>query len=228
MTKLSTAYSYTIVVTLALLAGACSTAPTVDSDGNKAIKQAPVAPPNDRLHVVKKGDSLYKIALKYTSDAKNWKTIAELNNISDPNTIRKGQVIVIPHALTRVKASPPARKLSSKPEPADKNPRDKKAQTKKEQPQVTVPPGPGGQTAKPPKIVISTIPGQKQTGGWLIIRGTNYPREINISPDTASDILTQAWPGTRMQYVDRSDGWYKVITDKGHGYLNPEYATVYP
>ncbi|MCP4410465.1 MAG: LysM peptidoglycan-binding domain-containing protein [Gammaproteobacteria bacterium] len=87
------------------------------------------------------------------------------------------------------------------------------------------------------KIVIP--PGLNQTGtksddsdpypptqprGWLLVRGTNYPREINMEPDPASDILTQVWPGTHLYYTERIDSWYKVITEKGYGYVNPEYV----
>ncbi|MEN8130041.1 MAG: LysM peptidoglycan-binding domain-containing protein [Pseudomonadota bacterium] len=60
--------------------------------------------------------------------------------------------------------------------------------------------------------------------GWLLVRGSNYPREINIEPDPASDILTQVWPGTHLYYTERVDSWYKVITEKGYGYINPQYV----
>lgn len=71
---------------------------------------------------------------------------------------------------------------------------------------------------------ISSTPTAPKTGGWLRTRGSNYPREINIKPDPTSDILTQVWPGTRLHYIDRVNGWYKVFTDRGIGYINPDYV----
>jgi LysM repeat protein len=70
--------------------------------------------------------------------------------------------------------------------------------------------------SSPPTIPKST--------GWLRTRGSNYPREINTKPDPTSDILTQVWPGTRLHYIDRINGWYKVATDLGFGYINPDYV----
>jgi hypothetical protein len=70
----------------------------------------------------------------------------------------------------------------------------------------------------------SSPPIRPKTEGWLLIRGSNYPREINTRPDPTSDILTQVWPGTRLHYVGRIKGWYKVATDLGFGYINPNYV----
>jgi LysM repeat protein len=73
-------------------------------------------------------------------------------------------------------------------------------------------------------LKTSSPPAAPKTGGWLRTRGSNYPREINTKPDPTSDILTQVWPGTRLRYVDRIKGWYKVITEFGFGYINPDYV----
>lgn len=70
----------------------------------------------------------------------------------------------------------------------------------------------------------SESPSPTRPEGWLLVRGTNYPREINMEPDPASDILTQVWPGTHLYYTERIDSWYKVITEQGYGYVNPEYV----
>ena len=219
MTNLLRTYPYTVVIILALFAGACSSVAPVESEKvPKASEQGPVkkSPPKGRSYEVKKGDSLSKIALKSTGDLTNWRKIAKYNNISYPYTIIEGQVIVIPYFLTSDEAD-----LTSELKPVDQKPVDKQAETQdsvlyrtRSEPARSVQPDP----QKPSR--------QQKVGGWLIIRGTNYPREINIGPDPSSDILTQVWPGTRLKYVDRSDGWYKVITNKGHGYLNPAYATV--
>jgi nucleoid-associated protein YgaU len=51
-----------------------------------------------RTYVVKKGDSLSKIAKQFYGDMKLWKKIFEANRdkISNPDLIRPGQKLVIP------------------------------------------------------------------------------------------------------------------------------------
>lgn len=233
MPKLSSIYSYTVVIIFALLAGACSSLNRSESDKQVETSRqesSKTTPPKDQLYEVGAGDTLSGIALETTGDVLNWRKIAELNNISDPNTIRKGQFIVIPHALTRTDASPPpaARELNLEPDTSDEKPLDTEDKTSKPRAQDIELSETGDPPAQVPLPDSKKPIQQEKVGGWLIIRGGYYPREINIGPDSSSDILTQAWPGTRLQFVDRADGWYKVITNKGHGYLNPAYATVNP
>lgn len=50
----------------------------------------------DRIHVVRAGDNLWKIARSYTLDPWNWKLIAEKNGIITPDHIEEGDVLIIP------------------------------------------------------------------------------------------------------------------------------------
>lgn len=50
----------------------------------------------DKIHVVKAGESLWKIAHSYTADPWNWKLIAEKNGIVTPDHIEVGDVLIIP------------------------------------------------------------------------------------------------------------------------------------
>ena len=45
---------------------------------------------------VVEGDSLSQIALEEYGDANAWKLIAKKNNISDPNKLKPGTILVIP------------------------------------------------------------------------------------------------------------------------------------
>ena len=56
----------------------------------RAIKEI-----KSQSYTVKKGDTLYKIAKKFTGNAANYKEIARVNNIENPNLIKVGQVIKI-------------------------------------------------------------------------------------------------------------------------------------
>lgn len=46
--------------------------------------------------IVKKNDSLWKIAVSEYGDGYKWTEIAKLNNIKDPNTIEIGQKLILP------------------------------------------------------------------------------------------------------------------------------------
>jgi LysM repeat protein len=54
------------------------------------------AAPAARVHVVRKGETLSKIAAKYYGDANRFHEIAKANKISDPNRIFPGQRLRIP------------------------------------------------------------------------------------------------------------------------------------
>ena len=51
-----------------------------------------------RVYVVRKGDSLWKIAKRYYGDGKRYRLIAQANRrkISNPNRIRPRQRLVVP------------------------------------------------------------------------------------------------------------------------------------
>jgi hypothetical protein len=47
---------------------------------------------------------------------------------------------------------------------------------------------------------------------------------VKGKPDPAGDSLLLVWPGTQLRYVDHQGIWYKVLTDKGEGYVDQDYA----
>lgn len=49
-----------------------------------------------RTHTISAGDYLWTLAVKYLGDGKRWKEIADLNEITDPRSLRIGQVLKIP------------------------------------------------------------------------------------------------------------------------------------
>lgn len=65
------------------------------------------------LYVVKAGDSLSKIAVKH---GVNFRELAELNQITDPNKIRIGQKLILPD-YAKPSQSPPAAKPSASAKP---------------------------------------------------------------------------------------------------------------
>lgn len=68
----------------------------VDEDSNTVIlstNRSNENAPNVSLYTVQSGDTLWNIAKMYLGDGSKYSEIAKLNNISDPNFIKAGQVI---------------------------------------------------------------------------------------------------------------------------------------
>ncbi|MEO6126537.1 MAG: LysM peptidoglycan-binding domain-containing protein [Ilumatobacteraceae bacterium] len=53
-------------------------------------------PNPNRTHQVRVGDTLDRVAAKYYGDSTKWRSIANVNGITDPLTIRPGQLLAIP------------------------------------------------------------------------------------------------------------------------------------
>lgn len=84
---------FPIILSLLLLAGCASKSPAPVEDRSSALKST-TAPSGPGYHSVKKGDTLYSIALEYGQD---YREVAGWNNITDPNRIMVGQSLrVVP------------------------------------------------------------------------------------------------------------------------------------
>ena len=59
---------------------------------------APVGPPEPRIYIVQKGDTLSKIAKQFFGSSSEWRRIHEANRdrIKDPDLIQPGWKLVIP------------------------------------------------------------------------------------------------------------------------------------
>ena len=78
---------------------------TKEETERKASRQKPL--PENGVHIVKKGESLYLIAKRYYGSGLKWKRIAAANKIAKPNRIKPGMKIVIPPAEAEVKRAAP-------------------------------------------------------------------------------------------------------------------------
>lgn len=59
-------------------------------------------------YTVKRGDTLGKIARKFYGDARKFPLIVSANDITNPNRLKVGQVLIIPNADTPTRAAPQA------------------------------------------------------------------------------------------------------------------------
>jgi len=68
-----------------------------EPDDNWAAQNPTSGTPNpNRVHQVRVGDTLDRVAAKYYGDSTKWRAIANVNGINDPLTIRPGQLLAIP------------------------------------------------------------------------------------------------------------------------------------
>lgn len=105
---------FAAVLALLLAYGCASTprqAPVIDrtpSAGKPAVKPAPAAVAREAdqradYYTVRKGDTLYTIALDHGLD---YRELVEWNNITDPNVIRVGQQLRLKASVSSVVATP--------------------------------------------------------------------------------------------------------------------------
>lgn len=54
-------------------------------------------PAPERMHRVLPGETIDRITAVHLGDPTRWRLVAEANNLTDPHSLRPGQIIVIPH-----------------------------------------------------------------------------------------------------------------------------------
>ncbi|MGB9493515.1 MAG: peptidoglycan DD-metalloendopeptidase family protein [Azonexus sp.] len=83
---------FTLAVSALLIAGCMSQppAPIVDRSTSSAARTAAPATGGPGFYTVKKGDTLYRIALEHGQE---YKDVAAWNNITSPGSIKEGQVL---------------------------------------------------------------------------------------------------------------------------------------
>ena len=61
------------------------------------VRDRPTASPDfDKIHVVRRGDTLSRIAAAVYRDPALWRTIADANEIRDPRTLKPGDTLTVP------------------------------------------------------------------------------------------------------------------------------------
>ncbi len=67
----------------------------VSTDSGASIAEGAIKP-GEQSYVVRSGDTLIAIALRYYSDARYQELIGKRNGITDPRALRAGDAIIIP------------------------------------------------------------------------------------------------------------------------------------
>jgi len=196
---------------MALLAGCASTgpAPVVDRAPPQAIERAAPAELKPGYYMVKKGDTLYGIALDHGQDHKE---IAAWNNLENPNVIKIGQILrVVPpsspdegeSAAVEIRpVTPPiqieTRPVESRPVAADAVKREPKGGTQPYTDEAWV------QLQKPASVVIPTaVPMPQSKSGEAVAKSV-----------VAADV-DWGWPTSNKLTAPFSDGGNKGLDFSG-------------
>lgn len=179
----------------------------------------------DLVYVVVPGDTLRGISVATTGTTQNWDIIAGHNKLAYPYALRIDQQIRIPGKLLLAKPVATVHRVPT-PEPIVRVSNDASA-PKKNRPEAKAP-----ASAAVGQLANQTKDGPPDAGtakpatgsGWITITGSYYPREVKMQPSPGSDYLMLVRPGSRIRYIAREGDWYKVITDRGEGYVQSDYA----
>ena len=82
--------AFTLAVSAILIAGCMTQPPAPTVDRSTSPKPAAAVPGGPGYYTVKKGDTLYRIALEHGQD---YKDVVTWNSIANPNSIKEGQVL---------------------------------------------------------------------------------------------------------------------------------------
>lgn len=86
-----------------------------------------------------------------------------------------------------------------------------------------------GNPYNPAKVAVGTsIPlnAPDRLSRWVLVSGNYTPKGVYLRPDSSSRILTRIAPGARLRVEKTIDGWFKVETQQGVGYLRGHDAKV--
>lgn len=218
-----------------------------------SLPQSGSSATNDQhvVYAVKPGDSLSDIAEKLTGDVNNWQTIADYNEISDPRKLAAGDSLHIPqHLLEKmydISSRSPARDIQQSNSVAAAT-----AQSRALTPTIgtttmavqraldTPEPDFGDVTVHAVSVNRSfdLIPFDKTTlasnkslrfasnAPSVRVIGTYFPKGIYEGPANYSRLIMRVSPGTIFEFDSEVNGWYKVVTNQGIGYVRSADAVL--
>ncbi|MDO8933684.1 MAG: peptidoglycan DD-metalloendopeptidase family protein [Rhodocyclaceae bacterium] len=204
------------VLTVALLAGCASHAPApVVERGAPAAPPAPVAKAaipvpvageGRILYTVKKGDTLYSIALEHGHD---YKDISAWNNIENPNRIQVGQQLRVspPESEAPVAVAKPV--VSSA--PVEAKAAGANTETYKREPR-------GGKVAYSEQALAQMrepAPGPAQPADRPVEKPADKPAEKAAVAPTGDDAIDWAWPSSGKTLAGFADGAAGKESSKG-------------
>lgn len=193
------------------------------------------------LHRVRPHERLGDIAIQYTGSAANWENIARYNGISNPRLLRVGAMIAIPSSLVLrqdplnladtatkkelqlVAASRPNVTTTTTSTLAVKRSMSQKSTN------VLLESDRTNRAFELSPIKAPRLTSQAQSKEPALkvqVVGTYYPKGIYGQPANYSTLVMRAAPGTLFELEHLANGWYKIVTAKGIGYLRKDDGKV--
>lgn len=228
-----------IVLSMAAILVTGCTTPTTRNSANETSTEASRS---DVRHIVAPGDRLSDIALKYTGKVGQWQTIAAYNNITDPRTLRIGDTVTIPASLLPVQALPRNEQrtlaLTGTPDNNHVTAATGNALALQRVREETT--GTSGVKVKSvttnrsfqlQPIDASTLRNTPTSGASpprIKVVGTYYPKGIYQQPASYSTLMMRAAPGTIFELDREVNDWFKIMTNKGIGYLRSADGKILP
>lgn len=224
-------------VALSLVLTACASAPTQPTQQSTYVDSAPYEVVEDYTtgvisYTVQNGDGLGRIAEEFTGSIDNWREIANYNNITNPRSLRVGQVIDIPtHLIPGYQRPTPT--IQSAPivnTPVAQN--TTLAVRLQEGPDIAPvlvsPVNTNRDFSLNP--VDPNAPQQPRSyagsGTQVKVIGTYYPKGIYTEPAAYSKLIMRVAPGTVFSLDSQVNDWFRIQTDSGTGYIRASDAAV--
>lgn len=216
------------------------------------LQQAGTSGPTDTdqhvIYVVKQGDSLSDISLKLTGEVSNWQSIAKYNEISDPKKLAAGDSLKIPHDLLAkiytIGAKSNLHDIQIKDSVAAASAPSRAAApaigTTTMAMQRTLDRNFGEVTVHAVSVNRSfdLVPFDQMSvantksfsfasrAPSVRVIGTYFPKGVYEEPANYSKLIMRVTPGTLFEFDREVNGWYKVVTDQGVGYLRSADAVL--
>lgn len=229
------------VVFLTLLVQACATHTQTETTPEYSSSTQQV---EHIEHTIKPGDRLGDISLKYTGDILRWETIAAFNNITDPRTLRIGDVLKIPVSLIPAERLTQVTPTGYQPDKVNDNNRALANQRAIEadvttttsgalavQRSMNTGPAQADVVIRPVTInrsfelnpidqpAINAARATNENAPQVRVVGTYYPKGVYQQAASYSRLMMRVAPGTLFELEREVNDWYKVITPEGIGYL---------
>lgn len=188
-------------------------------------------------YTVQRGDSLGDISREYTGTSSNWREIAELNGIDNPRQLREGMILEIPTGLIPGYEAPSTTTSTTTSLPIAETQAQNVAQTSAlavrrdntaEVAPVVVTPINTNRDFELNPIQAGTNQPQSFAGVGQQIKviGSYYPKGIYTEPAPYSRLIMRVAPGSKFSVTDEVNGWYKIDTQSGTGYIRTSDAEI--
>lgn len=193
-------------------------------------------------HTIESGDRLVDLSAKYTGDNNQWGAIAAYNDITNPRSLKIGDIVAIPYSLIPEALRTEELRLSTRVFGEDATRKDVAGNPNAP---ATLPVSPTStlalkRQAAPASsdVIVQPVTTNKsfdlkpvdeselrRTGSTsseaakVRVIGSYYPKGIYQQPASYSTLLMRVAPGTVFELEREINDWYKVVTADGIGYL---------